>query len=185
MKSAAFLLKRRILCCSEQLDWDRGGNEWDGYVTKGCTRALKTTQATDRCVYRNWWKNRQDSHILYAQLSSPWNVMLSSAFAPVASPNSPGAGLFTVLKSLYQSKNLILPTIRALLSLSCEISDVTNSDKQFAYRQCRLTTKPKYSCQMFLWQSKKNKISKFSYMEKLVYSEKLILSVFFTFLKLK
>ena len=48
VKSAIFLLKRWILCCSEQLDWDRGENEWNGYVAKGCTGALKTIQATDR-----------------------------------------------------------------------------------------------------------------------------------------
>ena len=51
VKSAIFLLKRWILCCSEQLNWDRGENEWNEYVAKGCTRALKTIQATDR-VYR-------------------------------------------------------------------------------------------------------------------------------------
>ena len=36
LKSAIFLLKCRLRCCSAQLDWDRGGNEWDGYVAKGC-----------------------------------------------------------------------------------------------------------------------------------------------------
>ena len=113
LKSAIFLLKRRLLCCSEQLDWDREGNEWDGYVAKGCTRALKTTRATDRSVYRNWWKNRQDPHILCVQLSFLWSAMLSWALASVVSPNSPGAGLFTVLKVLYQSKNLILPAASA------------------------------------------------------------------------
>ena len=99
LKSAIFLLKRRLRCCSEQLDWDRGGNEWDGYVAKGCTRALKTTRATDRSVYRNWWKNRQDPHILCVQLSFLWSDMLSRALASVASPNSPGAGLFTVFNN--------------------------------------------------------------------------------------
>ena len=99
LKSAIFLLKCRILCCSEQLDWDRGENEWDGYVAKGCTRALKTTQATDRSVYRNWWKNRQDLHILCVQLSFLWSDTLSRALASDASPNSPGAGLFTVLNN--------------------------------------------------------------------------------------
>ena len=99
LKSAIFLLKRRLLCCSTQLDWDRGGNEWDGYVAKGCTRALKTTQATDRSVYRNWWKNRQDPHMLCVQLSFLWSAMLSRALASVASPNSPGAGLFTVFNN--------------------------------------------------------------------------------------
>jgi len=155
LKSAIFLLKRRLLCCSEQLDWDRRGNEWDGYVAKGCTRALKTTRATDRSVYRNWWKNRQDPHMLCVQLSFPWSAMLSRALASVASPNSPGAGLFTVFNNPCTNPKISFSQLLALLSLSCEISDATNSDTQFAFRQCSLTTKLKYSCQMFLWQSKK------------------------------
>ena len=40
-----------------------------------------------------------------------------------------------------QSKSLILQLVVLLLSLSCEISDANNSDKQFALRQCRLVTK--------------------------------------------
>ena len=113
LKSAIFLLKRRLRCCSEQQDWDRGGNEWDGYVAMGCTRALKMTQATDWSVYRNWGKIRQDPHILSVQLSFLWSAMLSWVPASFVSPNSPGAGLFTVLKVVYQSKNLILPAVSA------------------------------------------------------------------------
>ena len=126
------------------------GNEWDGYVAKGCTRALKTTRATDRSVYRNWWKNRQDPHILCVQLSFLWSAMLSRALASVASPNSPGAGLFTVFNNPCTNPKISFSQLPALLSLSCEISDATNSDKQFAFRQCSLTTKLKYSYQMFL-----------------------------------
>ena len=58
-------------------------------------------------------KNRQDPHILCVQLSFLWSAMLSWALASFVSPNSPGAGLFTVLKVLYQSKNLILPAVSA------------------------------------------------------------------------
>ena len=156
LKSAIFLLKCRLRCCSEQLDWDREGNEWDGYVAKGCTRALKTTRATDRSVYRNWWKNRQDPHILCVQLSFLWSAMLSWALASVASPNSPGAGLLTVFNNPCTNPKISFSQLPALLlSLSCEISDATNSDTQFAFRQCSLITKLNHSCQMFLWQSKK------------------------------
>ena len=110
--------------------------------------------------------------------------MLSRALASVASPNSPGAGLFTVFNNPCTNPKISFSQLPALLSLSCEISDATNSDKQFAFRQCSLTTKLKYSCQMFLWQSKKNKISKFSYMEKSIYSENVIFWIFVAFMKL-
>ena len=88
--------------------------------------------------------------MLCVQLSFLWNAMLSWALASVASPNSPGAGLFTVFNNPYTNPKISFSQLPALLSLSCEISDATNSDKQFAFRQCSLTTKPKYSCQMFL-----------------------------------
>ena len=113
-----------------------------------------------------------------------WHVVPSPCIRCVAKLSGCGA-FYRLQQSLYQSKNLILSTTRELLSLSCEISDATNSDKQFAFRQCSLTTKPKYSCQMFLWQSKKNKISKFSYMEKSFYSKNVISPIFVTLLKLK
>ena len=112
------------------------------------------------------------------------HVVLSPCIRCVAKLSGCGA-FYRLQQSLYQSKNLILRTARVLLSLSCEISDATNSDKQFAFRQCSLTTKPKYLCQMFLWQSKKNKISKFSYMEKSFYSKNVIFSIFVTFMILK
>ena len=115
---------------------------------------------------------------------SLWSAMLSRALASVASPNSPGAGLFTVFNNPCTNPKISFSPLPALLSLSCEISDATNSDKQFAFRQCSLTTKLKYSSQMLLWQSKKNKRSKFSHMEKSIHSENLILSTFVIFLKL-
>ena len=113
LKSAIFLLKCRLRCCSEQLDWDREGNEWDGYVAKGCTRALKTTRATNRSVYRNWWKNRQDPHILYVQLSflMECHVVLGPCVRCVAKLSGCGA-FYRLQQSLYQPKNLILSTDR-------------------------------------------------------------------------
>ena len=87
--------------------------------------------------------------MLCVQLSFLWNAMLSWALASVASPNSPGAGLFSVFNYPYTNRKISFSQLPALLYLSCEISDATSSDKQFAFRQCSLTTKLKYSCQMF------------------------------------
>ena len=77
------------------------------------------------------------------------HVVLSPCIRRVAKLSGCGA-FYHLQQSLYQTKNLILPTARELLSLSCEISDATNSDTQFAFRQCSLITKLKYLCQMFL-----------------------------------
>ena len=101
------------------------------------------------------------------------HVVLSPCIRCVAKLSGCGA-FYHLQPSLYQSKNLILPTARELLSLSCEISDATNSDKQFAFRQFSLTTKLKYLRQIFFMTKQKNKISKFSYMEKSIYSENVI-----------
>ena len=100
--------------------------------------------------------------------------MLSRALASVASPNSPGAGLFTIFNNPCTNPKISFSQLPALLSLSCEISDATNSDKQFAFRQFSLTTKLKYLRQIFFMTKQKNKISKFNYMEKSIYSENVI-----------
>ena len=179
LKSAIFLLKCRLRCCSEQLDWDREGNEWDGYVAMGCTRALKTTRATDRSVYRNWWKNRQDPHILCVQLSFLWSAMLSWALASVASPNSPGAGLFTVFNNPCTNPKISFSQLLEsccpyLVRFSMLLTQIMQS-----YYQTEI-----FVSNVFMTEQK-NKISKFSYMEKSFYSESMILWVFVTFMKQK
>jgi len=113
LKSAVFLLKRRILCCSEQLDWEQR-RKWVGWVRcQGMHEGFENDPGNrQECIQKLVEKSAGSTYIMRSTaIPVECHVVPSPCIRCVAKLSGCGA-FYRLQQSLYQPKNLILSTDR-------------------------------------------------------------------------
>ena len=128
LKSAIFLLKCRLRCCSEQQDWYRGENEWDGTLPRDARGLWKRPgQLIGVCTEIGEKFGR--IRIYYAFNCHSYGVpCCPESSHPSCRQTLRVRGFLPSSKSCTNPKISFSQLLALLLSLFCEISDATNSD---------------------------------------------------------